>query len=88
MELLGGIGLLTPTALLVLPLAVAGLVYAYLKRGKGERRQVASTLILKRLSQVSSARKIFTPPPRFFLELLILGQDLEWPGKLPFQAVN
>ena len=73
MELLGGIGLLTPTALLVLPLAVAGLVYSYLKRGKGERRQVASTLILKRLSQVSSARKIFTPPPRFFLELLILA---------------
>lgn len=73
MELLGGIGLLTPAALIALPLAVAGLVYAYLKRGKGERQPVASTLILKRLTKTSSARKIFTPPPRFFLELLILG---------------
>jgi len=56
---------------LALP-ALGLLVYAYLKKGQGERVLVASTMILKLLQKKSFMRKKFRPPLRFYIELLLI----------------
>jgi|GEM_PF-2172207 len=65
-------GFAWPAALMALPLALAVLVYAYLKRGQGPRRPVATLLLLRSLKRASVSRKKFIPPARFFFELLLL----------------
>jgi hypothetical protein len=66
-------GFLFPYALLAAPLAGAVLVYAYLRRGRGTRVPVGTVLLLKALRRVSSSRKKFVPPLRFFFELALVG---------------
>jgi hypothetical protein len=65
--------LLQPLGLLAIPAAVAGLVYAYRRRGIGTRAIVASVLILKRIERRIVPRRTFKPPFRFFAELLLLA---------------
>ncbi|RMG42529.1 MAG: hypothetical protein D6719_06290 [Candidatus Dadabacteria bacterium] len=60
-------------ALLLLPVAFGFLIYVYLRHGRGERRVVSSVLIMKKLRRQSVSRKKFFPPPRFFIELIILS---------------
>ncbi len=66
------IGFAYPLALLLLPLAVAALIHAYRKHGKGKRVVVASLLLLKTLQKTVTTPRQFSPPPRFFYELLLL----------------
>jgi len=62
----------TPLLLsLALP-ALGLLVYAYLKKGQGQRVIVASTMILQLLRKKSFMRKKFRPPLRFYIELLLI----------------
>lgn len=63
---------LHPLALLAAPLSIATLVYVYRKRGQGERVVVASTILLRSLKRVAAVRNKFSPPWRFFFELLLL----------------
>lgn len=72
-ESLTAIGFATPYALLTVPFAASVLVYAYRKRGRGHREVVASVLILRKLKTTLSARQKFVPPPRFFVELLLVA---------------
>jgi hypothetical protein len=67
-----GFGFAMPGLLLLLPLAAAVLIYAYLKRGQGRRVLVSTLLLLKEFKRPAPLRKKFIPPPRFFLELLLL----------------
>ncbi|MFM1849110.1 MAG: hypothetical protein RL417_2584 [Pseudomonadota bacterium] len=73
MSILGGFALTSPFMLLLVPGALAGLVYAYRRYGRGIRRPVGTLLLLKALERAPSARQQFKPPPRFFLELLLLS---------------
>lgn len=66
------VSLLTPGWLLFIPVAAAGLVYAYRRRGRGPNVQVGTTFLLKQLARQSSFRRSFAPPARFFFELLLL----------------
>ena len=72
MNLFGGWALSTPMLLALLPGAIAALVYAYRRYGRGLRRPVGTVFLLKALERTPSARRQFKPPPRFFLELLLL----------------
>ncbi len=65
-------GLLYPLSLLLVPLGVAALVWAYRKHGQGKRTVVSSTFLFEALREKASFRKKFRPPLRFFLELLLL----------------
>lgn len=65
-------GLLSPWWLVLFPIGAAVLVYAYLRRGQGERTLVPTLLILRKLKRTSLARRKFIPPRRFFYELLVL----------------
>ena len=66
-------GFLSPLFLIGLPIVLGGLVFAYLRGGKRNVIQVSSLLLLKQLVQSRPARKKFWPPPRFFIELLVLS---------------
>lgn len=68
----GSLGMLYPLMLLFGVPAIAALIYAYLRRGKGKRVIVASTLIMAALQKSPSSRERFVPPLRFFFELLLL----------------
>ncbi|MCB0311514.1 MAG: BatA domain-containing protein, partial [Bdellovibrionales bacterium] len=73
MELFGATyGLALPAMMLLAPLALAVLVYSYMRRGRGKPIVVASLMLLKQLKSVSAARRKFSPPLRFFFELLLL----------------
>ncbi len=72
MNLFGGLALTSPFMLLLVPGALAALVYAYRRYGRGQRKAVGTVLLLKALERTASARQKFEPPPRFFLELLLL----------------
>lgn len=65
-------GFLYPVMLGAIPLALAGLVYAYLRRGSAPRRIVSSVLLLKLLPRQPKYRRTFKPPTRFYFELLLL----------------
>ena len=63
-------GLLYPALLAALPLLLGALIYAYLRRGRGQRLVVSSLLIFQQLQTRAAQRRRFFPPLRFFLELL------------------
>ncbi len=66
-------GFTTP-ALLFLGIPIAALlVYAYLRKGRGEQLVVATTLFLRALTHKATSRKQFLPPFRFFFELLLFA---------------
>lgn len=65
-------GFAYPALLVLAPAALGLLIYAYLKRGRGVRRPVATLFLLGLLRRTSQARRNFVPPPRFFFELLLL----------------
>lgn len=67
-----GLGLLSPAWLVLAPLGIGVLVYAYLRRGTGRRVVVGTLYLLKTLRRPSFSRKKFTPPPRFYLEVVLL----------------
>jgi hypothetical protein len=67
-----GFSFMTPFYLVLLPLGLAGLFYAYRRGGKGREVLVATTFILREIAGVPKIRQKFWPPARFFLELLIL----------------
>ena len=64
---------LYPYLLAAFPLILGLLIYVYKKRGRGERKEVATLLLLRTLEPSSMARKKFVPPPRFFFELMLLS---------------
>lgn len=66
-------GFAWPWALAAIPLGLAILIYAYLKRGREPERLVATLMLLRFLKRGSVARKRFIPPARFFFELLLLA---------------
>src|SRR5262245_18825627 len=70
---IGSFGFMYPAMLVAIPLAIAGLIYAYRQRGRGARTPVASILLLKALQKRSLAPRKFVPPLRFWLELLMLA---------------
>lgn len=57
----------------LLPLGMAGLYYAYRSVARGNRMIVSSTFILKKLASKVQARTRFKPPPRFYLDLLLVA---------------
>ncbi|MCB0331920.1 MAG: VWA domain-containing protein [Bdellovibrionales bacterium] len=65
-------GLLYPLSLLLLPLGLGALFWAYRRHGKGQKIVVSSTLLFEVLREKASFRKKFRPPLRFFLEVLLL----------------
>lgn len=89
MSIFSGISFSFPGLLAVAPLFVAGLFYAYKRRGRGARLLVSSTMLLRQLQQVSHARSTFVPPMRFFVELAVVlclalagaGISLQRPGE-------
>ncbi|MBX7144267.1 MAG: VWA domain-containing protein [Oligoflexia bacterium] len=62
-----------PAALALLPLGIGVLVFVYRKRGVGKRLVAPTTFLLKQLQNISRARRVFTPPARFFFEVLVLA---------------
>ncbi len=60
-----------PYALLAFPLALLALVWAYRRKGRGQKVIMSSLLLLKMLQQERKARQKFSPPLRFLLELLL-----------------
>lgn len=64
-------GLASASWLLALVPLTAGLIYLYLRKGRGRRRLVGTLLLLQRVTSVSSARKRFVPPLRFYFDLLV-----------------
>ncbi|MBX7136428.1 MAG: VWA domain-containing protein [Oligoflexia bacterium] len=66
------LGLLYPLAIAGIPVVLGTLIYAYLRRGRGNKVLVGSTLILKLIKSQSSSRRKFLPPLRFFFELLLM----------------
>lgn len=66
------LGFLAPSWLALLPAAAAVLVFAYLRRGKGQHVQVGTLFLLRALKRPVFSRKKFRPPPRFYVELLLL----------------
>lgn len=65
-------GLLWPAGLILLPLIVAVLIYAYLRQGQSKKIVVPTLMILRALSQVERARQKIRLPWRFFFELMVL----------------
>jgi Ca-activated chloride channel family protein len=63
---------LYPYALALAGLSIAGVIYAYLAYGKGQRVPVASLLLLKALSEKAHAAKKISFPLRALAELLLL----------------
>lgn len=61
-----------PWLLGLLPLAGALLVYAYRRRGEARRVRVATVLILRELRRSAASPRSFEPPPRFWVELLLV----------------
>lgn len=72
MSWLAPFGFLSPYWLALFPLGAAALVYAYLRRGRGNEIPVGTTFLLKALTKPVFSRKKFRPPLRFYLELLLL----------------
>ena len=72
--MLEGLGLsaLYPLALGGSILFLGGLIYAYLRHGRGPRIEVSSLLILRALAEKASSPKRFSPPLRIIPELLLL----------------
>lgn len=68
----GGFGVLSPAYLMLIPAVLAGLLYAYRKGGRGKEIIVSTLLIFKKLTVPPRSRQKFWPPPRFFLEVLLL----------------
>lgn len=73
MNIPGGLALTSPLVLALVPGAIAALVYAYRRYGRGQRQPVGTVLLLKALERTAQARHKFDPPPRFFLELILLS---------------
>ena len=65
-------GFLSPFLLVLIPLGIAALIYAYLKRGRGTRQPYSSLFFLRQLRIQTASRSKFVPPPRFFFELFII----------------
>lgn len=60
-----------PLGLSLIPLTLAILVYAYRRRGRGQTHRIGSTFLLKKFARPYVARSKFSPPWRFFFEVLI-----------------
>jgi len=73
MNPLSGFTFASPLMLLALPAAIGALVYAYRRFGRGERQVVGTLLLLKALERTATVRQKFRPPPRFFLEVILLA---------------
>jgi len=67
------LGFLAPLALVALPAAIAGLVYAYRKTGRTNTVTVGTLFLLRALPQKTRGRTKFVPPARFYFELLLLA---------------
>ncbi|MFN8390389.1 MAG: VWA domain-containing protein [Bdellovibrionota bacterium] len=67
-----GFQFLSPLAL-ISALGIPLLVYAYLLKQSTKRRIVSSVVLLKNLSPKQMVRRKFSPPLRFFLEVLALS---------------
>ena len=65
-------GFSIPALLLVIPCAIAFLLYVYRKRGHADAIVVSTLLLLRNLKEQVQVRKKVFPPPRFFFELLLL----------------
>ena len=70
------IGFLAPIVLTAAPFVVAALVYAYRRKGVGERVVVSSLFLLRQLQPLSPRQKSFSPPLRFYVEMALLGSLL------------
>jgi hypothetical protein len=73
MNPLGVFTFASPLMLLALPAAITALIYAYRRFGRGQRRVVGTLLLLKALERTATVRQQFRPPPRFFLEGILLA---------------
>ncbi len=67
-----GFSFASPWYLLLGPIVLAGLFYAYRRGGQGREVIVSTTFILRDLAGIPKIRQKFWPPPRFFFELLLL----------------
>ena len=64
---------LAPWLLLGAPLGAAILVWAYRYRGTANEVVISTFLLVRRLPELMTARKRFSPPPQFWLELAIVA---------------
>ncbi len=71
--MIDALALAYPSALLLLPAAIWGLVYIYRKRGNAIRRTISSALFVRMLEQRKAKRTRFKPPLRFLVELLLFS---------------
>lgn len=73
MAFLAGWGFLWPAGLLLFPLIMAVMLWAYLKRGSTKPLPVATLFLLRNLKSADSAKRKISLPWRFFLELALLA---------------
>lgn len=74
MTILGfALSAIAPWALVGAPLGAAILVWAYRYRGSANEVVISTFLLVRKLPELLTARKRFTPPPQFWLELTIVA---------------